>query len=223
MLTKKIHRQPAHSVRTPPTSGPIATAAPVVAPQIPNAVPRSRPWNAFASSASDTANMTPPPTPCTARAAMSTPASFAIPQPNDATVNSTRPIVNTSRRPKRSASDPAASTVVASVSAYASTTHCNCAKLASRSRWMSGSATFTTVMSSNNMKIAVQTAINVHHLRSSPSTARGYFAGDPHRNGGIDAPRPSTSAASFASSTRRAGEGRWAATIRAPHQQRSGD
>ncbi len=52
---------------------------------------------------------------------------------------------------------------------------------------MSGSATFTTVMSSSNMKIAVQTAINVHHLRSSPSTARGYFAGDPHRNGGIDA------------------------------------
>ena len=126
--------------------------------------------------------MTPPPTPCTARAAMSTPASFAIPQPKDATVNITSPIVNTSRRPKRSASDPAASTVVASVSAYASTTHCNCAKLASRSRWISGSATFTTVMSSNNMKIAVQTAINVHHLRSSPSTARGYFPGDPHRN-----------------------------------------
>ena len=35
---------------------------------------------------------------------------------------------------------------------------------------MSGSATFTTVMSSSNMKIAVQTAISVHHLRSSPST-----------------------------------------------------
>ena len=63
MLTKKIQRQPAHSVRTPPTSGPIATAAPVVAPQIPNAVPRSRPWKAFASSASETANMMPPPTP----------------------------------------------------------------------------------------------------------------------------------------------------------------
>ena len=47
---------------------------------------------------------------------------------------------------------------------------------------MSGSATFTTVMSSSNMKIAVQTAINVHHLRSSPSTARGYFADDLRRN-----------------------------------------
>src|SRR6202050_5932134 len=31
---------------------------------------------------------------------------------------------------------------------------------------MSGSATLTTVMSSNSMKTAVQTAISVHHLRS---------------------------------------------------------
>ena len=43
-LTKKIASQPIHSVSTPPASGPIATAAPVVAPQSPNAVPRSRPW-----------------------------------------------------------------------------------------------------------------------------------------------------------------------------------
>ena len=49
---------------------------------------------------------------------------------------------------------------------------------------MSGSATFTTVMSSSSMKIAVQTAISVHHLRSRPSMPRGYFAGrlSPHRN-----------------------------------------
>ena len=33
-------------------------------------------------------------------------------------------------------------------------------------RWMSGSATFTTVMSSRSMNTAVQTAISVHHLRS---------------------------------------------------------
>ena len=42
-LTKKIASQPMPSVSTPPTSGPTATAAPVVAPQRPNAVPRSRP------------------------------------------------------------------------------------------------------------------------------------------------------------------------------------
>ena len=34
-LTKKIHSQPSPSVMTPPTSGPIATAPPTVAPQIP--------------------------------------------------------------------------------------------------------------------------------------------------------------------------------------------
>ena len=42
-LTKKIASQPIASVSTPPTSGPTATAAPVVAPQRPSAVPRSRP------------------------------------------------------------------------------------------------------------------------------------------------------------------------------------
>ena len=43
-LTKKIASQPIPSVSTPPASGPTPTAAPVVAPQSPNAVPRSRPW-----------------------------------------------------------------------------------------------------------------------------------------------------------------------------------
>ena len=42
-LTKKIASQPMASTSTPPTSGPTATAAPIVAPQIPIAVPRSRP------------------------------------------------------------------------------------------------------------------------------------------------------------------------------------
>ena len=45
-LMKKIDSQPMPSVSAPPTSGPMATAAPIVAPQIPNAVPRSRPWKA---------------------------------------------------------------------------------------------------------------------------------------------------------------------------------
>ena len=40
-------------------------------------------------------------------------------------------------------------------------------KLECSERWMSGSATFTTVMSSSSMKIATETAISVHHLRST--------------------------------------------------------
>ena len=43
MLTKKIQRHESHEVSMPPASGPIATAAPIVAPQSPNAVPRSLP------------------------------------------------------------------------------------------------------------------------------------------------------------------------------------
>src|ERR1700678_1370677 len=35
---------------------------------------------------------------------------------------------------------------------------------------MDGNATFTTVMSSNSMNVAVHTVIKVHHLRSSPGT-----------------------------------------------------
>jgi hypothetical protein len=42
-LMRKIASHPMCSTTRPPTSGPIATAAPVVAPQIPNAVPRSGP------------------------------------------------------------------------------------------------------------------------------------------------------------------------------------
>jgi hypothetical protein len=44
-------------------------------------------------------------------------------------------------------------------------THCSSLKLAPRSRWITGSATLTTVMSSNSMKIAMQTTVSVHHLR----------------------------------------------------------
>src|SRR5580704_15165952 len=42
-LTRKIQRQLNPSVSAPPTTGPIDTAAPVTAPQTPNATPRSRP------------------------------------------------------------------------------------------------------------------------------------------------------------------------------------
>ena len=48
---------------------------------------------------------------------------------------------------------------------------------------MSGSATFTTVMSNSSMNVAVHTAMSVHHLRSSagmwaPFDGVGGTAGD---------------------------------------------
>ena len=68
MLTKKIHRHERPLVSTPPRTGPTATATPVVAPNTPNATPRSRPWNAEAMSASAVANIAAPPMPWKARA-----------------------------------------------------------------------------------------------------------------------------------------------------------
>ena len=68
------------------------------------------------------------------------------------------------RRPNRSAVLPAGSRSEAKVKAYASTTHWRPEKLELSARWMSGSATLITVMSSNNMKVPRQTATSVHHL-----------------------------------------------------------
>jgi hypothetical protein len=71
----------------------------------------------------------------------------------------------------------------ASVSEYALTTHCRSRKLECSERWMSGSATFTTVMSSSNMNIATATAISVHHLRSRASLLGSLTQGGGRRPG----------------------------------------
>ena len=90
-LTKKMNSQPSHSVSAPPTSGPTATAAPVVAPQRPNAVPRSGPWNAFASSASAVANISAAPLPWIARATLSSSGVPASPHSSEAAVKIAEP------------------------------------------------------------------------------------------------------------------------------------
>ena len=163
-LTKKIHRQDRPEVSTPPSSGPMATARPVTAPQAPNAMPRSRPRKASASSASDTANMIAPPAPCRARDSCSISVLAAKPHRTDAPVNTTRPARYSRRRPYLSARLPAVSKNAARVRAYASTTHCRSEKLEFSARWMSGRATFTIVMSSSSMNVPRQTATSVHHL-----------------------------------------------------------
>ena len=107
-LTKKIQRQPAYSVRTPPTSGPIATARPTVAPQMPKAVPRSRPWNSCERIASETANMIAPPSPGAPRARFEEErASSPRRRAAEAAVKRTTPAMKTRLRPSRSPSVPA--------------------------------------------------------------------------------------------------------------------
>ncbi len=79
MLTKKIQRQLRPLVSTPPSTGPTATATPVVAPKAPKAMPRSRPLKAVASRARAVANIAAPPMPWKARAIERKSTSWASP------------------------------------------------------------------------------------------------------------------------------------------------
>src|SRR5262245_57831254 len=170
-LTKKIQRHPSESVRMPPTSGPAATARPTVEPQMAIAPARSGPRYSAPINASAVANSAAPPTPCSARAASSVATFVASPQSSEAALKTTTPTTNTSRRPYRSASAPAVRMSAASVMAYASTTHCSPVRLASRLRWMLGSATFTIVMSTSSMKVVAHTATRVQRRSlATPST-----------------------------------------------------
>ena len=168
-FTRKIHSQPSPSVSTPPTSGPTATAKPVVAPQMPKAVPRSSGANSWAISASDVANIMAPPIPWSPRETFSIVGEPARPQRSEAQTKSSRPTTKILRRPSRSAIEPDASSSAARASAYASTTHCRSSKLEPSSCWMLGRATFTIVMSSSSMKIARHTTRSVHHLDAMAS------------------------------------------------------
>jgi hypothetical protein len=116
-LTRKIQRHDSASTSAPPTSGPIETAAAVVAPQMPRADPRSRPWNSCAISASEVPNIIAAPTPCAPRETFRNNGSGARPQASDELVKIASPSMKTSLRPTMSASDPAASTKPARVSA----------------------------------------------------------------------------------------------------------
>src|ERR1700678_2087611 len=144
---------------------------------MPKAVPRSRPERADAIRAREVANMTAPPTPWTARARLSIREEVDSPHTSDEAENTPSPMAKTTRRPNMSPMTPAVRRKAARVSEYASITHWRSLKLACSDRWMSGSATLTTVMSSSSMNVAVQTAIRVHHLRSSPGMS-GSFRGE---------------------------------------------
>lgn len=65
--------------------------------------------NRFMMSDNATADTTAPPTPCTARAATSSPCVLANPQASDAMVNSVMPARNSRRWPYRSPSRPPSS------------------------------------------------------------------------------------------------------------------
>ncbi len=102
------------------------------------------------------------PTPCNARAAMSTSAFGAMPQSTEATANQTTPTRKTSRRPYRSPRAPATSSSPARVRVYAVTTHCNVARPVWNSRPMVGRAMPTTVASIEAMPEPSTVAASTH-------------------------------------------------------------
>ena len=161
---KKIARQLTSSVRKPPTTGPIASASALTPAQVPIAVPRCSGGNAWVMIDSVAGIMKAAPMPWTARKATSQVSFGAKPMIRLDTPNTTTPNRNIRRRPKMSPSRPPVTRSTASVRVYAFTVHSSEASDACRSRWIDGSATFTTVLSSISMNRAKHIAASVHHL-----------------------------------------------------------
>ena len=103
-LIQKIQCQEMPCTTAPPTSGPIATAAPEMPDQTPSAIPRRSAGNASASSVSVSGVTSAAPAPWTARASTSMPVVGASAAPAEATVKTVRPARNMRLRPKRSPS-----------------------------------------------------------------------------------------------------------------------
>ena len=115
-LIRKIQRHDATCTSTPPPSGPITVATPVHAVQVPIAAARSPSPNVSMISASELGTSSAPATPCTPRAAISTPLVGAAAHTSEHAPNPIRPAWNTRRRPSTSPSDPPSSSSEDSVS-----------------------------------------------------------------------------------------------------------
>jgi len=103
-LSQKIHCQAIPCVTAPPTSGPIATARPLIPPQAPSATPRFSTGTAALRIVSVSGVTIAPPIPCAARAAISASTDGASAAAAEASVKMPRPMTNSRRRPKRSPS-----------------------------------------------------------------------------------------------------------------------
>ena len=88
----------------PPTSGPSATAIPLIPDQTPSAIPRRSGGNASAISVRVSGVTTAAPTPCEARAAISRAVDGASAPAAEESVNRAIPQMNMRLRPKRSPS-----------------------------------------------------------------------------------------------------------------------
>ena len=98
-LMKNTSRQDTALISHPPRNGPMAVATPPRPDHAPMAAERSSWANEACRMARLPGVSSAPPTPCRARAAISTPTVGASPHSSDATANQTVPITNILRRP----------------------------------------------------------------------------------------------------------------------------
>jgi hypothetical protein len=185
-LIRNTQRQPGPSTSQPLRNGPTAAPIPPKPDHRPTARPRSSGWKDAWMRASEPGVSRAPPTPCSARAAISVPASGASPHSREAVANHTTPTTNTLRRPNRSPSAPPSRISPASVTMYALTVHWRAARSASRSRPMRGRATLTTVESSMAMPEPRTVVSRIHRPcgeASRTSDIFGAYGRTRHRGG----------------------------------------
>src|SRR3954453_9460460 len=164
-LRKKIARHDTYSVSAPPTAGPIASANADTPAHVPIARPRSCGGKVFEMIERVPGIMNAAPMPWIARPATSRVWLGARPISALDAANTITPPTNMRRLPKMSPSRPPVTSSTAKLSVYALTVHSRLERLAPRSFWIDGSATFTTVLSSMIMNRAKHIAASVHHLR----------------------------------------------------------
>ena len=164
-FSQKIHCHEMPSTTAPPTSGPIATASPAIPDQAPSAAPRRSRETAALRIVSVSGVTIAPPTPWTARAAMSHSADCERAAAADAPVKSATPIMKSRFRPKRSPRAAPVKRNTANVSVYALTVHSSCSSVAPRSTRITGMAVETTRLSSTTMKSAIDVTARVQMVR----------------------------------------------------------
>ena len=115
-LSQKIQCHEMPPTIAPPTTGPKATARPLMPPQMPSATPRLVGGTAAERTVNVNGMTIAPPTPCSARAMSSAAIEGASAAAADAAVKIATPIAKSRRRPKRSPRAAPVSSSTANVS-----------------------------------------------------------------------------------------------------------
>ena len=146
-MTQKTDDQPKTLRSRPPTIGPTMNPTPAIAAHVPMADGRSSSGVASTKIDNVSDDISAPPTPCTARKAISSTSTVDSAQAAEPTTNMTIPTTKHRRRPNRSPSAPPSGISAANARAYALTTHSSRPADMCRPCWIDGSATSTIVTS----------------------------------------------------------------------------